>query len=310
MGRAKLNAPAGDINRLKLALKMGADSVLVGGERYNLKTGSHSFSDKELKEVTEYTHKLGKEIWVTLDMIPTNLELEGLEEYIEYLEELKVDGVVISDLGVFQAVKEVSNLKISVSTQSSNTNWRAVKMWYSLGARRVILAREISIDNIAEIRMMVPEMELEIHIHGAMHMSTSGRSLLSNYMSTKEVDIKDDEVWRFSVEEKTRPGEYMPVYEDEHGTHIFYSKDLCMIEYLDKILDLGIDSVNIEGRMMDENYLETAIKVYKEAIDEYYSDEEYEYKESWLEELKAVAPRRYTAGFYFVAPGESTKDYE
>ena len=308
MKKAGLNAPAGDMDKLKLALNTGADSVLVGGEKYNLKTGSHNFSKDELVEAVEYTHSLEKELWVTLDIIPTNLELEGLDEYVKYLESIKVDGVMVSDLGVFQVVKDNSSLKISVSTQSSNTNWRAVKMWYELGARRVVLAREISIDNIAEIRAKVPEMEVEVHIHGAMCMSTSGRSLLSNYMATKDITPGDNEFWRFSVEEQTRPGEFMPVYEDEHGTHIFHSRDLCTIEYLDRILDLEVDSLNIEGRMMSSEYLVTSVRVYREAMDRYYSGN-YKYDEEWLKELQEVSPRGYTAGFYFVKPGEKTRDY-
>ena len=309
MKKAKINAPAGDMNKLKVALAAGADSVLVGGEGYNIKTTSHSFTREELKEAVEYTHKLKKELWVTLDMIPTNNELEGLDSYVEFLDEIGVDGVIISDLGVFQVVKEYSDLKISVSTQSSNTNWRSVKMWYKLGARRVVLAREISIKNIAEIRENVPEMELEIHAHGAMCMASSGRSLLSSYMSTKEVTKSEDENWKFSIEEETRPGEYMPVYEDEHGTHIFHSRDLCTIEYLDEILKLGVDHLNIEGRMMDEKYLETTVSIYREAVEAYYGDGEYKYKPEWLTKLQEVAPRGYTAGFYFVEPGEKTKDY-
>jgi len=309
MKRAKINAPAGDMNKLKVALKAGADSVLVGGEGYNIKTTSHSFTRDELKEAVKYTHKLNRELWVTLDMIPTNNELEGLDCYVEFLNEIGVDGVIVSDLGVFQVVKEYSNLKISVSTQSSNTNWRSVKMWHKLGAKRVVLAREISIKNVAEIREKVPEMEIEIHTHGAMCMASSGRSLLSSYMSTKEVTKSDDENWKFSIEEQTRPGEYMPVYEDEHGTHIFHSRDLCTIEYLDRILKLGIDHLNIEGRMMGEEYLETTVSIYREAMEAYYSDEEYKYNPEWLTRLQKVAPRKYTAGFYFVKPGEKTKDY-
>ncbi len=309
MKKARINAPAGDMNKLKIALEAGADSVLVGGEGYNIKTTSHSFTRDELKEAVDYTHSLGKELWVTLDMIPTNKELEGLDTYVKFLDEIGIDGVIVSDLGVFQVVRDYSDLKISVSTQSSNTNWRSVKMWYGLGARRVVLAREISIKNVAEIRERVPEMEIEIHTHGAMCMASSGRSLLSSYMSTKEVTKSEDENWKFSIEEQTRPGEYMPVYEDEHGTHIFHSRDLCTIEYLDRILELEVDSLNIEGRMIEEDYLETSVRVYREALESYYSGD-YEYKEEWLKELQEAAPRKYTAGFYFVNPGEKTKDYE
>lgn len=304
MKKTELVAPAGNIEKLKLAFENKADSVLVGGKKYNLRTGSHNFTDEELKDAVNYAKKNNKKIWVTLDIIPHNEELEGLGEYVKFLEIIGVHGVMVGDLGVFQIVRESSNLKISVLTQASNTNFRSVRMWYKLGASRVILAREISIENVKDIRRKVPQMELEIYVHGAMHMSTSGRSLLTSYMSSKEENLDSNSAqWKYSVEEQTRPGEYMPVFEDEHGTHIFHSKDLCSIENLDKILELGVDAIRIEGRMMDNDYLATSVRVYKEGIDDFYNGN-FKVKKEWLEDLKKFSPREFTRGFYFGIEGE------
>lgn len=304
MRKTELVAPAGNMEKLKLAFENGADSVLLGGKKYNLRTGSHNFTDEELEEAVNYAKEKDKKIWVTLDIIPHNHELEGLDEYVKYLETVGVHGVMVGDLGVFQVVREFSNLKISVLTQASNTNFRAVRMWHKLGASRVILAREISIENVRDIREKVPEIELEIYVHGAMHMSTSGRSLLTSYMSSKEENLDSNNAqWKYSVEEVTRPGEYMPVFEDEHGTHIFHSKDLCSIENLDKILELGVDAIRIEGRMMDNDYLSTSVRVYNEGINDFYK-ENFNVKKEWLEDLEKASPRKFTKGFYFGIEGK------
>ena len=304
MKKTKLVAPAGNMEKLELAFENGADSVLVGGKKYNLRTGSHNFTDEELEKAISYAKKYDKKIWVALDIIPHNHELEGLDRYVKYLETIGVYGVMVGDLGVFQMVREFSNLKISVLTQASNTNFRSVRMWNKLGASRVILAREISIENVKDIREKVPGIELEIYVHGAMHMSTSGRSLLTSYMSSKEENLDSNNAqWKYSVEELTRPGEYMPVFEDEHGTHIFHSKDLCSIENLDEILKLGVDAVRIEGRMMDNNYLSTVVRVYKEGINDFYNGN-FSVKEEWLEDLKKASPREFTKGFYFGIEGK------
>ena len=304
MRKTELVAPAGNMEKLKLAFEYGADSVLLGGKKYNLRTGSHNFTDKELEVAIDYAKEKNKKIWVALDIIPHNNELEGLDKYVKYLEKLGVHGVMVGDLGVFQIVREFSNLKISILTQASNTNFRAVRMWHKLGASRVILAREISIENVRDIREKVPEIELEIYVHGAMHMSTSGRSLLTSYMSSKEENLDSNNAqWKYSVEELTRPGEYMPVFEDEHGTHIFHSKDLCSIENLDKILELGVDAIRIEGRMMDNNYLTTTVRVYNEGINDFYNGN-FSVKKEWLEDLEKASPRKFTRGFYFGVEGE------
>lgn len=294
-----------------MALHYGADAVFLGGKMFNLRAGSNNLSDEELEYAVNYAHERGKKVYVTLNVIPHNQELELLPDYVKFLDRIGVDGVIVADLGVFQIVKENTNLSISVSTQASNTNWRSVKMWKDLGARRVVLAREISLDNIAEIRAKVPDIELEVFVHGAMCMAISGRCLLSNYMTGRDANRGDCAQacrWKYNLVEETRPGEYMPVYEDEHGTYIFNSRDLCTIEIIDKILDLGVDSLKIEGRMKGIYYVANAVKVYRDAIDSYYSGN-YKYNPKWLEELESTSNRSYTKGFYLGRAGVESQNY-
>ena len=191
MKKAELLAPAGNMEKFKMALHYGADAVFMGGKMFNLRAGSNNFSDEELEEAVAYAHERGKRVYITLNIIPHNDELEALPEYVKFLEKVGVDGVIVADLGVFQVVKENSNLNISISTQASNTNWRSVKMWKDMGAKRVVLAREISLENIKEIREKVPDIELEVFIHGAMCMAISGRCLLSNYMTGRDANRGD-----------------------------------------------------------------------------------------------------------------------
>ncbi|MGL5089036.1 MAG: peptidase U32 family protein [Cetobacterium sp.] len=311
MKRAELLAPAGNMEKMKMAFHYGADAVFLGGKMFNLRAGSHNFTDDELKEAVEYAHSMGKRVYVALNIIPHNSELETLPDYVMFLEKIGVDGVIVADLGVFQVVKENTNLNISVSTQASNTNWRSVKMWKDLGAKRVVLAREISLDNIAEIRSKVPDIELEVFVHGAMCMSISGRCLLSNYMTGRDAnrgDCAQSCRWKYNLVEETRPNEFMPVYEDERGTYIFNSKDLCTIEIIDKILALGVDSLKIEGRMKGIYYVSNAVKVYKEAVNKYYSGN-YKYDPTWMEEIQSTSNRSYTQGFYNGQPGEEANNY-
>lgn len=311
MKKAELLAPAGNVEKLKTAIHYGADAVFLGGKMFNLRAGSNNFSDEELEECVQYAHERGKRVYVTLNIIPHNEELEQLPDYVKFLEKIGVDAVIVADLGVFQIVKENTNLAISVSTQASNTNWRSVKMWKDMGAKRVVLAREISLENIMEIRQKVPDIELEVFVHGAMCMSVSGRCLLSNYMTGRDAnrgDCAQSCRWKYSVVEETRPGEYMPVYEDERGTYIFSSKDLCTIEFIDKILELGVDSLKIEGRMKGIFYVANVVKVYRDALDSFYSGN-YEYNPKWKEELKATSNRSYTDGFYKGNPGVEGQNY-
>ncbi len=311
MKKVELLAPVGNMEKFKMALHYGADAVFLGGKMFNLRAGSNNLSDEELEYAVNYAHERGKKVYVTLNVIPHNQELELLPDYVKFLDRIGVDGVIVADLGVFQIVKENSNLSISVSTQASNTNWRSVKMWKDLGARRVVLAREISLDNIAEIRAKVPDIELEVFVHGAMCMAISGRCLLSNYMTGRDANRGDCAQacrWKYNLVEETRPGEYMPVYEDEHGTYIFNSRDLCTIEIIDKILDLGVDSLKIEGRMKGIYYVANAVKVYRDAIDSYYSGN-YQYNPKWLEELESTSNRSYTKGFYLGRAGVESQNY-
>ena len=311
MKKVELLAPVGNMEKFKMALHYGADAVFLGGKMFNLRAGSNNLSDEELEYAVNYAHERGKKVYVTLNVIPHNQELELLPDYVKFLDRIGVDGVIVADLGVFQIVKENSNLSISVSTQASNTNWRSVKMWKDLGARRVVLAREISLDNIAEIRAKVPDIELEVFVHGAMCMAISGRCLLSNYMTGRDANRGDCAQacrWKYNLVEETRPGEYMPVYEDEHGTYIFNSRDLCTIEIIDKILGLGVDSLKIEGRMKGIYYVANAVKVYRDAIDSYYSGN-YQYNPKWLEELESTSNRSYTKGFYLGRAGVESQNY-
>lgn len=311
MKKVELLAPVGNMEKFKMALHYGADAVFLGGKMFNLRAGSNNLSDEELEYAVNYAHERGKKVYVTLNVIPHNQELDLLPDYVKFLDRIGVDGVIVADLGVFQVVKENTNLSISVSTQASNTNWRSVKMWKDLGARRVVLAREISLDNIAEIRAKVPDIELEVFVHGAMCMAISGRCLLSNYMTGRDANRGDCAQacrWKYNLVEETRPGEYMPVYEDEHGTYIFNSRDLCTIEIIDKILDLGVDSLKIEGRMKGIYYVANAVKVYRDAIDSYYSGN-YKYNPKWLKELESTSNRSYTKGFYLGKAGVESQNY-
>lgn len=311
MKKVELLAPVGNMEKFKMALHYGADAVFLGGKMFNLRAGSNNLSDEELEYAVNYAHERGKKVYLTLNVIPHNQELDLLPDYIKFLDKIGIDGVIVADLGVFQIVKENSNIPISVSTQASNTNWRSVKMWKDLGAKRVVLAREISLDNIAEIRAKVPDIELEVFVHGAMCMAISGRCLLSNYMTSRDANRGDCSQacrWKYNLVEETRPGEYMPVYEDEHGTYIFNSKDLCTIEIIDKILDLGVNSLKIEGRMKGIYYVANAVKVYRDAIDSYYSGN-YKYNPKWLEELESTSNRGYTKGFYLEKAGVESQNY-
>jgi len=311
MKRAELLAPAGNMEKLKMAFHYGADAVFLGGKMFNLRAGSTNFSDEELQEAVDYAHARNKRVYVTLNIIAHNKELEILPEYVKILEKIGVDGVIVADMGVFQVVKENSNLPISVSTQASNTNWRSVKMWKELGAKRVVMAREISLEELAEIRVKVPDIEIEAFVHGAMCIAISGRCLLSNYMTGRDANRGDCAQacrWKYKLVEEKRPDEYFPIYEDEHGTHIFNSKDLCSIEIIDKILDIGIDSLKIEGRMKGIYYVANAVKTYREALDSYYSGN-YEYNSEWLTELQTISHRLYTEGFYEGRPDEKGQNY-
>lgn len=312
MKKIELLSPAGNYEKLDMVYRYGADAAYIGGKMFNLRAFADNFNDDELENAVKLAHSLNKKLYVTLNIIPHNNDLERMPEYVKYLDTLGIDGIIVADIGVFQIVKENSNIPINISTQASNTNWASVKMWKELGAKRVILAREVSIKEIREIRDRVPDIELEAFVHGAMCMSISGRCLLSNYMTGRDANrgaCAQPCRWKYNLVEEKRPGQYFPIGEDERGTYIMNSKDLCTIEFLDQMIDAGLDSLKIEGRMKGIYYAATTTKIYRQAIDEYYN-KKWEFKQKWLDELMTISHRNYTSGFYFKKPGTEDHNYD
>lgn len=295
MNKIDLLAPAGDMNKFDLLLDSKADSIFIGGKMLNLRAGTVNFSDEEIKEMVIRASEHNKKIYVTINAVPHNEELKGLEEWVKYLESIGVYGVIVSDMGVFQLVKDVSNIRITVQTHSSNTNWRSVKMWQDLGAARVVLDRDLNLQSIAEIRAKVPNIELEVFVHGPFCMAISGRTLISNFVEEKNID-KNPKGESFTIVEETRPGEHMPIYEDVYGTYIYSARDLCTIDMIEEFLSLGIDAIKIDGGMRDEEYLKNVVEVYGEAV-ELYGRDEFTYKEEWLPKLKKTTKLDFASWF-------------
>lgn len=316
MKKIELLAPAGDINKLKTAVEYGADAVYLGGESFGLRKASKNFSMEDIKWATDYLHERGKKIHVTLNIIPHNHDMEGVEDYIKDLYEIGVDALIVADPGMFMKVKEVApDFPIHISTQGSVTNVETVKFWQKLGAERVVMARELSLKEVADIIKEVGDsIEVETFAHGAMCMSYSGRCLLSNYMTGRDANMGDCAQpcrYKYHLVEDKRPGEYFPIEEHDEGTFIMNSKDLCMIEHIDEMIEAGIASLKIEGRVKSEYYLATVIRSYRMAIDAYYKDpENYKYDPSLLEEIKKVSHRDFTTGFFFGQANENSQVYK
>ncbi|SDF10475.1 peptidase U32 family protein [Sporolituus thermophilus] len=303
MKKPELLAPAGNLEKLKIAILYGADAVYFGGKSFGLRAFSDNFSEAELKEAVAFVHQAGKKGYVTINVFPHNEDLPALPEYIRYLRDIGVDGIIISDLGVYRIARQVApDLPLHISTQANNTNWSAVLCWQELGARRVVLAREISLEDIRVIRQKV-NIELEAFVHGAMCISYSGRCLLSNYFTGRDANRGECTQacrWKYYVMEETRPGQFFPVLEDERGTYIFNSKDLCLLPHIPALAASGLDSFKIEGRMKSVHYVATVVKVYRQAINSYFADpDHYEVRPEWWEELQKISHRPYTTGFYF-----------
>ena len=315
MKKPELLAPAGNLEKLKIAIIYGADAVYLGGENFGLRAGADNFTLKQLAEGIKFSHDRGKRVYLTLNIIPHNEDLVGLPEYVAKLKELDLDAVIISDPGVLKIVKNIMpEMEIHLSTQASTTNYAAVNFWYQQGVRRIILARELSLEEIKEIiKKSPPDMKIETFIHGAMCISYSGRCLLSNYMVGRDAnrgDCAQSCRWRYYLMEETRPGEYFPVYEDKKGTYIFNSKDLCMIEHLPSLIEAGISVFKIEGRMKSSYYVATVVKAYRHLIDSYFlKPKECFCDEKWLDEIKKVSHRYFTTGFYFAKPGGEEQRY-
>ncbi|MBA7583117.1 U32 family peptidase [Candidatus Atribacteria bacterium 1244-E10-H5-B2] len=316
MKRPELLAPAGNLEKLKIAVIYGADAVYLSGENFGLRAGAKNFTLKQLAEGIKFAHDREKRIYLALNIIPHNEDLVGLPEYVVKLKELGLDAVIISDPGVLKIVKNViPEMEVHLSTQASTTNYAAVNFWYEQGIRRIILARELSLEEIKEIiKKSLPGMKIETFIHGAMCISYSGRCLLSNYMVSRDAnrgDCAHSCRWRYYLMEETRPGEYFPVYEDEKGAYFFNSKDLCMIEHLPSLIEAGISAFKIEGRMKSSYYVATVVKAYRHLIDSYFSKpKEYFCDEKWLDEIKKVSHRYFTTGFYFAKPGGKEQRYD
>lgn len=305
MKKVELLAPAGNLEKLKMAILFGADAVYIGGRRFGLRASADNFSPEDMKLGLDFAHERGCKVYAAVNIIPHNEDLIGLPEYIEQLDKLGVDAVIVSDPGIFTIVRKAApGMEIHISTQANNTNYMSAKFWHELGAKRIVAARELSFGEIGEMAAMTPEeLDIEAFIHGAMCISYSGRCLLSNYMTGRDSNrgaCSHPCRWKYSLVEEKRPGEYYPVYEDERGTYIFNSKDLCMIEYIPQLIKSGIFSFKIEGRMKSSFYVATVVSAYRKAIDAYMADpENYIFNPEWLTELSKASHREYTTGFYF-----------
>ena len=315
MDKIELLAPAGDMEKMKMAFLYGADAVYMGGKAFGLRASSKNFEIDEIYEAVKYAHKLNKKIYITLNIYAHNSAIEKMKDYIHELYKANVDAVIVSDIGVFSLIRELEpNLPIHVSTQANLTNYKACEFFYNQGAERVILARELSIAEIKEIKEKTPkELTVEAFVHGAMCISYSGRCLLSNYMTHRGANqgaCAQACRWGYNLVEEKRPNEYYPVYEDEKGTYIFNSKDLCMIEHLHLLKEAGVMSFKIEGRMKSPFYVATVIRAYRHAIDALYEKGDNYFESVYLEELKKVSHRAYTTGFFFNKADENTQLYE
>ncbi len=315
-GKVELLAPAGNPEKLKMAILYGADAVYLGGEEFGLRAGAGNFGLEELREGIEFAHARGKKVYLTMNIIPHNEDFESMPEYIRQVRQAGVDAVIFSDAGIFDLLRqEAPEMELHLSTQANNTNWRSAAFWHRQGVKRIVLARELSMTEIREIRENVPEdLELEMFVHGAMCISYSGRCLLSNYLAGRDANrgaCAHPCRWKYHLVEEKRPGEYLPVIEDERGTYIFNSKDLCLISYLPDIIESGVTSLKIEGRMKSSYYVATVVKSYREALDAYYKDPlNYEYDNTWLDEMSKASHREYTTGFSLGKPSGKEQNYK
>lgn len=318
--KPELLIPASSLEVLKTAVIFGADAVYIGGEAFGLRAKAKNFSMEEMAEGIAFAHAHKVKVYVTANILAHNDDLEGAAEYFKELKNMKPeapDALIISDPGMFTIAKEVwPEVEIHISTQANNTNYQTYLFWWRMGAKRVVSARELSLKEIREIREHIPgEMEIESFVHGAMCISYSGRCLLSNYFTGRDANqgaCTHPCRWKYAVVEEKRPGEYLPVYENERGTYIFNSKDLCMIEHIPELVEAGIDSLKIEGRMKTALYVATVARTYRRAIDDYFEAEEtYRANMDWYKaEISKCTYRQFTTGFYFGKPDENTQIYD
>lgn len=316
-GSPELLIPAGSLEVLKVAVIFGADAVYIGGEVFGLRAKAKNFTLEDMREGVIFAHAHNVKVYVTANILAHNDDLQEAYKYFEELKDVKPDALIISDPAVFTIAREVlPDMEIHISTQANNTNYGTFNFWYKLGAKRVVTARELSLEEIKEIRNNIPEdMEIETFIHGAMCISYSGRCLLSSFMAGRDANqgaCTHPCRWKYSVVEESRPGEYMPVYENDRGTYIFNSKDLCMIEHIPELMEAGIDSFKVEGRMKTALYVATVARTYRMAIDDYMEDIDL-YKsrlDYYKSEIAKCTYRQYTTGFFFGKPDENTQIYD
>ncbi len=315
--KPELLMPAGSLPVLKVAVMYGADAVYIGGEAFSLRAKAHNFSIEDMKEGIEFAHERGVKVYVTANILAHNEDLEAAKDYFLQLKGLGVDALIISDPGIFRVAREVlPEVEVHISTQANNTNSGTYAFWHDMGAKRVVSARELSLAEIAQIRKSIPEdMEIETFIHGAMCISYSGRCLLSAFLTGRSANMGECTHpcrWKYALMEESRPGQYMPVIENERGTYIFNSKDLCMIEHIPEMIEAGIDSFKVEGRMKSALYVASVCRTYRMAIDDFLEDPE-KYRSRlgfYLDEISKCTYREYTTGFFFGKPDESAQIYD
>ncbi|MBE6084746.1 MAG: U32 family peptidase [Selenomonas ruminantium] len=311
--KPELLAPAGNLEKMKMAVLYGADAVYLGGKAFGLRAFGGNFTYEELKEAVDFAHARGKKVYVTVNIFPHNSDMEKLPDYLRYLQEIHVDALLVADLGVFMLCRKlIPNMELHISTQANNTNWATVNAWKELGAKRVVLAREMSLNEIREIREKC-DVDLEMFMHGAMCISYSGRCLLSNYFTGRDSNrgsCAQSCRWKYALVEETRPGKYFPIEEDDRGTYIMNSKDMCLMPHIKDVIESGVDSLKIEGRMKSVHYAASVTKAYRLAIDSYFADpEKFTVKQEWMDELEKVSHRAYTTGFYYHQPDADDQIY-
>lgn len=315
--KPEILAPASSLEVLKTAIRYGADAVYIGGEMYGLRAKAKNFSNEDMKKGIDFAHEHGKKVYVTANITAHDRDLDGVEEYFTQLKAMAPDALIISDPGVFTIARRVCpEIDIHVSTQANNVNHMTFRFWHDLGATRVVTARELSIKEIAEIDAHIPEeLEIETFVHGAMCISYSGRCLLSNYFTGRDANLgacTHPCRWKYHIVEETRPGEYLPVEENERGTYIFNSKDLCMIEHIPELVEAGVDSFKIEGRMKTALYVAVVARTYRQALDDYMRDPEC-YRANiphYKEEIAKCTYRQFTTGFFFGRTTHESQIYD
>ena len=314
----ELLIPAGSLEVLKTAVNYGANAVYLGGEAFGLRANAKNFTLDEIREGVQFAHERNVKVFVTANILAHNGDMEGVRKYFRELATTGIDAVLIADPGVFMIAKEVlpDSIELHISTQANNTNYETFLFWWKLGAKRVVCARELSLKEIKEIRQHIPEeLDIEAFIHGAMCMSYSGRCMLSNYFTGRDANRGECTHpcrWKYNIVEETRPGQYFPIYENERGTFIFNSKDLCMIEHVPELIDAGIDSLKIEGRMKTALYVATVARTYRKALDDLKeSEEKYRANMEWYKsEIAKCTYREFTTGFYYGKPSADDHIYD